>query len=168
MFSLLCLGATLSAYALDPSVRSWLEAEALLEAGRPTHALPALAEAEEGVVAPLAALQVAMLRQSALTEAPETVDAFVSAVDALGEVRYDSLRALSLTQPGAAPGFDRAVVSRSVYADTAAALTLQAAVLLDARGERAAAEALRERIIAQWPESTDGRYLRTRSGVAIR
>lgn len=168
MFALLCLGASLTAHALDPSVRSWVAAEYHLETGQRALALPALEAAQEGAAAPLAILQLAMLRQAELTGAPETIEPFLAAVEALAAVDYDTLQALSIAQPAAAPGFDRAVVSRRVYADTAAALTLQAAVLYDARGEAAQAAALRERIITLWPDSVDGHHLRGAGGVATR
>jgi len=150
----------LPAHALDRSVRSLVEADLKLRYEHPVAAVTCLESARDGVAAPLATLKLAMLRQQLLDGSPEATAAFVAAVHPLAGLSYDALWALAQAQPEARPSFDRQVVSRRIFADSAAALTLHAAVLLEASGDAGGANALRATIVETWPDSTDGRHLR--------
>ena len=151
--------ALMTASASDPSVRAWAAAEEHIATGNLTEAFEALEIASEGVAAPIAVFQEAILRQSALDGSEESITAFIASVNALGEIEYAEMRILATYQPAAQPVFYRSVINREIAENTMAALTLQAAALEEARGNTDAAAGFRERIVMSWPESVDGQYL---------
>ena len=159
MFSVFCLASVLTASASDDSVRAWSAAEDHIARGNLTEAFIALEEASEGVAAPIAIFQEAILRQAALDGSESANEAFIASVNELADIEYGEMRILATYQPAAQPVFYRSVINREIAENTMAALTLQAAALEDSRGNADAAAAFRERIIQVWPETVDARYL---------
>lgn len=160
MLTVFCLLATMHADALEPSVRAWLRVESHLERGELDAAAAALTDAAAGSAAPLAVMQVAMLRWATRDGSPEADDAFVESVQQLQEIGYAELWALAEAEPLLQGGFSRMVVDEAVMASTLASLTHQAAALLEACGDASGAMALRAQLETTWSDSVDGRYLR--------